>query len=668
MVGGDFDIILSDEEKLGGLPVTLDECEDFAFCITSCELFDMGYKGSLFMWWNGRSAGDSIREEVVKVKGAIFEEDPSIVNRIVLQKTQAELKKYLHLEEQYWRQKAGFTWYAEGDRNTSVFHNYVNGRRRNLQLSRIQDGTGSCLGTMDLISQETLNFFQNQFTQEGDSEDFDLLKHVRQMVTHEQNMGICGYPTKEELKNAVFVLSRESASGPDGFTGVFYQHCWDIVGNDVHAIVLAFFDGAELPKSITHTNLVLIPKKHPVQTCLDLRPIRLSNFINKEIVSDIRIRGKPANVIIKLDMAKAYDRVSWKYLLHVLRKMRFAEHLINLIRRLVDNNWALNSLFKDSKFIGYGMPKWTYPMNHLAYVDDSIIFTSADPYSLKCIMYVLNKYEKTSRQLINKGKISYYMHSNVGGGMIQTVGDITSFTKGNFPFIYLGCPITHSRKKKIFYLELIKKVKGKLLSWKGKLLTYGGKVVSIKSVLQSMPIHLLSVLAPPLCVLKDIHRIFAKYFWSNDEERKCRHWAAWQDVCLPTHEGGLGLKSMFDVSNALFAKLRWRFRTTGTMWANYMWNKYFKKLIPTLVHQVTRNWWKLNCAKKLKLILHAVPIWRRLLNLDKHEVPNLRIRNAKNTGYSDIHGLTFYHQQNAMKVIRRIRKKLYLIDQDLATL
>lgn len=38
-----------------------------------------------------------------------------------------------------------------------------------------------------------------------------------------------------------------------------------------------------LSKSITHTNLILIPKKDLVKSFSDLRPIILSNFLNKVI-------------------------------------------------------------------------------------------------------------------------------------------------------------------------------------------------------------------------------------------------------------------------------------------------------------------------------------------------------------------------------------------------
>lgn len=236
---------------------------------------------------------------------------------------------------------------------------------------------------------------------------------------------------------------------------------------------------------------MLLPKKPHPQALSDLRPISLSNFINKvisrvlhdrlenilpslissnqtgflkgrsifenilltqEIVTDIRLREKPANVVIKLGMTKAYDRVSWKYLLHTLGKMGFSKHYITMIWNLLASNWysvlvngqstrfskstkavkqgdplsptpfilssevlsrLMNKLFEDKQFLGYGMPKWTDPLNHLAYADDTIIFASPDIYSLNKIVEVLTQYEHTSGQQVNKAKSSYYMHKNM---------------------------------------------------------------------------------------------------------------------------------------------------------------------------------------------------------------------------------------------------------------
>ncbi|XP_009622845.1 uncharacterized protein [Nicotiana tomentosiformis] len=255
VVGGDFNIIMHEDEKISVLLMYPPEYEDFAFCVISCGLFDLGYKGIPFTWWNGRPNSESIfkrldrifvnlpfqnlfpnievehlirtssdhaplliccgekamlfvkpfkflnfwikhetfkdvklkwvkvalsqwskltygdiftqlaiREDIVRVKEMLFEDEPNIQNRIMLQKAQAELKKYHSIEEQYWKQNAGIKWFAEGVRNTRFFHNHVNGKRQRLQLKRIQNGDGVWLESQDLMADDVVDFFQRQFT------------------------------------------------------------------------------------------------------------------------------------------------------------------------------------------------------------------------------------------------------------------------------------------------------------------------------------------------------------------------------------------------------------------------------------------------------------------------------------------------------------------------
>lgn len=38
-------------------------------------------------------------------------------------------------------------------------------------------------------------------------------------------------------------LNGESAGGPDDFTGAFYHSCWEIIGENIYAMVLAFISG-----------------------------------------------------------------------------------------------------------------------------------------------------------------------------------------------------------------------------------------------------------------------------------------------------------------------------------------------------------------------------------------------------------------------------------------
>ena len=60
----------------------------------------------------------------------------------------------------------------------------------------------------------------------------DLLivwEHVPSLVISEENSFILHVPSYDEVRETIFVMDLLSAPGPDGFTGRFYRHCWDIV-------------------------------------------------------------------------------------------------------------------------------------------------------------------------------------------------------------------------------------------------------------------------------------------------------------------------------------------------------------------------------------------------------------------------------------------------------
>lgn len=200
-------------------------------------------------------------EEVVIVHETQFERFPTYQNRERLQKVQAELIRYLALEEEFWKQKSGMTWFQDGDRNTKFFHAQVNGRRRRLQLKQIQDTNGNWLEGNNDMADEAVRFFKEQLQEETTTMSFDILEHVPTLVDYAQNVELIKQPTKEEVRHAVFGLNGDSAGGPDGFTGCFFHTCWDIIAEDMVNMVHAFFNGHELPRHITHTNLVLLPKK-----------------------------------------------------------------------------------------------------------------------------------------------------------------------------------------------------------------------------------------------------------------------------------------------------------------------------------------------------------------------------------------------------------------------
>ena len=65
--------------------------------------------------------------------------------------------------------------------------------------------------------------------------------YIPEMVSSEENIMLIKCPNYLEIKNTIFNLNGSSAPGPDGFGGVFFHSCWDIIGSDVCKVVQQFF-------------------------------------------------------------------------------------------------------------------------------------------------------------------------------------------------------------------------------------------------------------------------------------------------------------------------------------------------------------------------------------------------------------------------------------------
>ncbi|RVW24556.1 hypothetical protein CK203_090869 [Vitis vinifera] len=157
-----------------------------------------GFKDLLRSWWQGMSQVDYW--DLVESERSLSEEEFS-------RKKEAKegYAKWVKLEEIHWRQLSRELWLREGNKNTGCLSSVINGR----------------LGVETL----ELPFME------------------------------------EEVHSALMDMNGDKAPGPDGFTGAFWQFCWEFVKEEVLEMFKEFHEHNVFLKSLNTTFLVLIPKK-----------------------------------------------------------------------------------------------------------------------------------------------------------------------------------------------------------------------------------------------------------------------------------------------------------------------------------------------------------------------------------------------------------------------
>lgn len=101
-----------------------------------------------------------------------------------------------------------------------------------------------------------------------------------------------------EVEEAIRSMGRFKAPGPDDYQPVFYQDCWEVVGESVIHFALEFFASGILPTETNDVLVVLIGKVLKPEKITQFRPISLCNVLFKTITKMMVLRLK--RVIAKL--------------------------------------------------------------------------------------------------------------------------------------------------------------------------------------------------------------------------------------------------------------------------------------------------------------------------------------------------------------------------------
>jgi hypothetical protein len=425
-----------------------------------------------------------------------------------------------------------------------------------------------------------------------------------------------------DVKRTLWSLKAFKAPGPDELHPGFFQKCWPTVGDSVVKEVRQIFSTGRMPEYLNRTLISLIPKCLGPETLSQFRLISLCNTVYKIVTKIIVSRLRPimgnlvspfqaafvpgrrgldnvviaqelihsihrkksrmGQLILKLDLEKAYDRIEWDFIHEVLIFFKFPPSFVALVLKCVSTfsfsilvNGGQLENFKPSRGIRQGDPQSPYlfilcmeylslkileacdnnswkaikasrtspSFSHLFFADDLLLCTEASSNCCHTITRILEDFCFQSGQKVSLSKSKVFFSPNVNPTLRQHLCGILGVSSTPNLGKYLGFPLRSNGRSTRDFDFVVEKIQVKLSSWKAKLLSPAGRVILVQSVTSTIPAYYMQNVALPIRVCSNLDKLNRDFLWSSTDERKKMHMVSWDKVCRPRDLGGLGLYS-----------------------------------------------------------------------------------------------------------------------------
>eukprot|EP00253_Pinus_taeda_P031538 PITA_31538 len=449
-------------------------------------------------------------------------------------------------------------------------------------ITHIKNEQGDKIETHEGIEEEFLRYFKKAH-QEPNIDRMPainkILKNITRIITEEHSSLLIQPINLQEVEEVVQHLKEGKASGPDGFTSNFFHKFLDLIKTEVWKVVEESRALRWMYPGLNATFIALIPKVEDSNTPDKYRPIDLCNIIYKITSKVIATKLKPLlPLIISPEQSGFFLCFNQWYPLGNVRPSRgirqgdpLSPFLFVIMAEGLGRSITSARIAQQLKGLSFNnSPAYS----HQQIVDDNMLFGHPSVQEAHLLKSIPSNFSDASGALINRVKSNFFFFNTLVPTQ-KAIGRILGFTIASLPSKYLGAPLMASALKHSSWKHLLEKLETRLSLWTYRALNMASRLVLIKAVLHSMPLYLVSILAAPKWVLKEIKNLQCNFLWGSSGHN--RKWALvkWDKVCLPKKAGGIGLRDPEHRNRAMGAKIWWRWLAhPNTPWASLWIAKY----------------------------------------------------------------------------------------------
>ncbi|XP_074282785.1 uncharacterized protein LOC141607328 [Silene latifolia] len=185
-------------------------------------------------------------------------------------------------------------------------------------------------------------------------------------------------------------------------------------------------------------------------------------------------------------------------------------------------------------------------------------------------------FSKTSGLKVSASKSNAYFNG-VNEELKSDFLSVSGFKEGKLPFRYLGMPIQTTRLKKKDCECLVDKICSRIHSYGARKFSYAGRLTLVQHVLNSLHSYWASLFVLPKGIIQRIEATCRNFLWDGSAEYRRSPLVAWDTICRPKQEGGLGLKNQELWNIAMVGRLvDWIATKKDSLWVQWVNANYLK--------------------------------------------------------------------------------------------